>query len=520
MANIFDFVPRPKLKRSHFNLSHPHITSFDMGKLVPVLCAEVLPGDKWRQKTIFKCISSPFVAPVFSDVSIRHYSFFAPSRLLTPDWERIIAGKQNDDAADTTPDGVVNRVPGITFETLLRRSTAIPGVTGRNYVAATRQGSLWDYLGLPPISTVNAGLPTSAPQPDDLFLSELPFRGYQRIYFEWFRNEDTFVRATPYTDCWTISGPCGSGTGAQELVNFNQMLSLRSVQWEKDYLTSALPWPQRGPTVYIPGVNPDVPEDGTIANLAVARAVKRFLDVAARAGNRLKEHYFGHWGVNNRDERLQRTEYLCGTRSPLFVSEVLQTSSTDTTSPQANPSGLGQSINSAHQFTHYVPEDGYIFTIAVVVPRPVYQQNIHRMWLRQTKFDYALPEFANLPEQEINTYEALAPWLRQQTRYSGVFGYTGRFNEYRYLPGRVSGAFRTGSSDAPLDYWHFGRDLLNEGLGSNNPISISNPFTTATVPTRPFAIDPTVYPNQSLWFEYYHEIHVRRSLPKHGIGQY
>lgn len=520
MVNIFDYVPRPKIKRSYQDDSHSVTLSCDMGKLIPVLCKEVLPGEKVKQHTGYKVIMSPMVAPIMHDVNVRLYSFFVPSRLLTPNWETFIAGFQNSDAGDSDPDtgSLYALLPGIDSASLSSIGTETT-TTDRYDVPSCHAGTLWDYFGLPPIDAssssgsdpIMVGIDSSD---SDLWISELPFRAYQRVWDEWFRNE-SIEGSAESTYIYSGSAQAIAGPNNGLLTN---LLQLRGINWEKDYFTSALPWPQRGPTVYIPGVNPADPEDGTIGNLAIARALKRFLDTAARAGNRLKEHLFGHWGVNNRDERLQRSEFITGSSAPLIIGEVLQTSSTDDVSPQGNPSGRSLTLNFDHKFTHYCPEDGYILTLMAVVPKPVYQQGIHRMFKRRSKFDYALPEFVHLPEQEITSYEVAAPWIRPSWHSDTVFGYTGRYNEYRYLPNRVAGVFRSLSQRDSLSYWTMARDFTEE-FGANKPV-LSSQFVRCTPTGRIFSVSPQAKPNQSLWFMIHHSIIARKPIPKHGIGKY
>ena len=49
--SIFTKVKAPKLPSSVFNLSHEAKLSCNMGDLVPILCQEILPGDKFKVST-------------------------------------------------------------------------------------------------------------------------------------------------------------------------------------------------------------------------------------------------------------------------------------------------------------------------------------------------------------------------------------------------------------------------------------------------------------------------------------
>ena len=83
-----------------------------------------------------------------------------------------------------------------------------------------------------------------------------------------------------------------------------------------------------------------------VADLRLAFQIHKFLERNARAGARYTEFLRSHFGVSPRDERLQRPEYIGGSKAPVIISEVLQTGSSDATSPQGNMAGHGISVNS------------------------------------------------------------------------------------------------------------------------------------------------------------------------------
>lgn len=76
-----------------------------------------------------------------------------------------------------------------------------------------------------------------------------------------------------------------------------------------------------------------------INDLRLAFQIQKFLERNNRAGARYTEFLKAHFGVNPRDDRLQRPEYIGGSRAPVIISEVLQTSETATT-PQGTLAGL------------------------------------------------------------------------------------------------------------------------------------------------------------------------------------
>lgn len=126
-----------------------------------------------------------------------------------------------------------------------------------------------------------------------------------------------------------------------------------------------------------------------------------------RAGARYTEFLKAHYGESPRDERLQRPEYIGGSKSPVIISEVLQTSSTDVTSPQGNLAGHGMAVDRTFAAKYHAQEFGLIMGIMSIMPSAAYQQGIDRQWLRRTKFDFYFPEFANLSEQAIEMAKSM-----------------------------------------------------------------------------------------------------------------
>lgn len=188
------------MKRSKHSLSNYKLLSCDMGELVPVGLTEVLPGDTIQHATSALIRCSPLLSPVMHPVNARIHHWFVPHRLTWDDWEDFITGG---------PDG---------NDTSVFPTVTIGGGSG----AAI--GSLADYLGVP--TGVN-----------NIECSALPFRAYQLIWNEWYRDQDLETEAAIST---------ASGADA------TTSLALANCSWEKDYFTSARPWEQKGPAVTVP----------------------------------------------------------------------------------------------------------------------------------------------------------------------------------------------------------------------------------------------------------------------------
>jgi hypothetical protein len=205
------------------------------------------------------------------------------------------------------------------------------------------------------------------------------------------------------------------------------------------------------------------------------------------------------FGVASSDKRLQRPEYITGTKSPVVVSEVLQSSATDSTSPQGNMAGHAVSVTNGNYDSYNVEEHGFIIGVMNVNPKPAYMQGINRMWNKITDpTQYYFSSFANIGEQEVLNKEIFAYDANQEE----TFGYIPRYAEYRYLENRVCGNFRT-----DLQFWHQARLF-------NNPPALNQQFVECQPDKRIFAVTlPTV---NSLYAQIYNKITSIRPLPKYG----
>ena len=151
---------------------------------------------------------------------------------------------------------------------------------------------------------------------------------------------------------------------------------------------------------------------------------------------------------------MQIPEYLGGYRLPINVSQVIQTSATDNTSPQGNTAALSVTTMNKGMFTKSFTEHGFIMGLAVVRTDQTYQQGIERMWSRKGRYDYYWPVLANIGEQAILNKEIYAQGTAKDEE---AFGYQEAWADYRYKPSKVTGLFRSNAQQS-LDAWHYAQD--------------------------------------------------------------
>lgn len=190
----FSLVPSVNIQRSVFNRSSNYKTTLDGGFLVPFFVDEALPGDTFHlQVSMLARMTTPIV-PVMDNAKLDFFFFSVPNRLLWDNWQRFNGEQDN---------------PGDSTDYLIPQLKTVNGFTTH---------SLADYFGLP------TGVP-------GLSVSALPFRAYNLIYNEWFRDQNL-----------VDSAPVPRGDETDDIEQF----PLRRRGKRHDYFTSCLPWPQKG----------------------------------------------------------------------------------------------------------------------------------------------------------------------------------------------------------------------------------------------------------------------------------
>lgn len=207
--NRFSAIPRAQIQRSVFNRSHDYKTTFDSGYLVPFYVDEVLPGDSFKLNCSIFCRLATPIVPFMDNLYLETFFFFVPNRLVWKHWENFMGQQDN---------------PGDSTDYLIPQTVA-----GNSGFAV---GSVADYFGIP----------TSV---KGLSVSSLPFRAYQLIYNEWFRDENLQDRV----GAWAPAAPHKDDpVGDWNDTNSTGLTLLRRNKYH-DYFTSALPWPQKGDAV-------------------------------------------------------------------------------------------------------------------------------------------------------------------------------------------------------------------------------------------------------------------------------
>lgn len=189
----------------------------------------------------------------------------------------------------------------------------------------------------------------------------------------------------------------------------------------------------------------------TINALREAFQVQKFLETSARSGSRYRELVRGFFNVTLSDKTVQIPEYLGGDRFMINVQQVVQTSSTDESSPQGNAAAISVTPFRKHICTKSFEEHGFFFILGCIRHDRTYQQGLEPMWSRKERLDYYFPVFAHLGEQAILNKEIFLQGVPEDDQ---AFGYQEAWSDYRMKPNIVTGAMRSNYTGT-LDAWHY-----------------------------------------------------------------
>ena len=507
MQHRFSEVPSVDIPRSQFDRSHGHKTTFDAGYLVPIFIDEVLPGDTFKLDMAgFARLATPYF-PIMDNMVMDTFFFEVPCRLVWDNFKKAMGERANPgDSVDYTVP-VIDDINNIANETLA------------------------DYFGIPTQVAANQEV------------NAMPFRAYNLIWNEWFRDQNL-----------QDSLPVNTDQGPDNIADYTLQRRCK----RHDYFTACLPWLQKGDAVQLslgtqapvkrmanaPGwsafdhntsnltgagtvstqaggtlavsgtrVSLYPPPDSMYSDLTEATAstvnelrqavqTQRLLEKDARSGTRYTEIVQSHFGVTSPDARQQRPEYLGGGSTPVSISPV---SRTDASAGEVG--GLGTTHFQNHGFTKSFTEHGYVIGLICVRADLTYQEGLEKLWSRSTRYDFYWPTLAHLGEQAVLNKEIYvdATTVGDDSQ-NDVFGYQERYAELRYKPSKITGKMR--SNDAlSLDPWHLSVEFGAQPTLDSTFIEENPPIDRIIrVPSEPHFI-----------FDSYLRLQCTRPLPVYSV---
>lgn len=511
----FDVEPSPGRERNKFGYVAKRHCTFDAGDLVPFMHFPVLPGDDLNFNPLFLIrMSNPFVSPVMDEIYINYYFFLTYNRFVFDDWNAFMGEviQQNPDYDESG-----DNIGGESLTTPPYNSSGqyeLPTMWIKpqsNGDPAFAIGSLYDNFALP-YNVGNNGYE----------IQTLPLRHYNLIYNEYFRDENLqsfapvpksigpdkigqykMMQVSKYADYFTGSLPflqkgpeVAIGlTGDIPVTTMNPLTSVSSVPLEmratgtgnidsnihyygsnagdsyvRGFQTATSP--ATGPTFYPANLwaNLGLANSVALAQLRLAFQLQRFYEGQARSGTRYIEYVHFMFNEYIPDAQLLRPKFIGGGKIMINVNPVTQTSNTtDAPSTLGTLAAFGVAFHdSKKRISCHVQEHGYVIGVMCARTNLSYQQGLRRDWSYRDRLDFYTPTLAHLAEQDIKNKELCCTGI---TEYDdGVFGYIGRYDEYRTTFSEVTGAFR---DNAPLSLKTY---QLGEFFDVSNPGTASQGF--------------------------------------------
>lgn len=548
-SNVFNTIQVKPPSSSLFDLAHTRTQSQRIGYIYPSMAVEMLPGSVASYEINTLARLAPTLAPVMGNINVYSHTFFVPFRLLWRNFKWHITGGNYPTDTPNPPQFSVEPGP-VTPAHLAPRSKSLSDYLGlpvlQNGFIQTPVTTfyhqayqrIWaDYYrdqDLQPITDEEEALgyyyaEFDGVTTDDWYLQlhTIRRRAYRHDYFTsarpWAQKGSPVSMPVTFDDAEVYSSQFEKGTETWGLFGSNLATYPVGPIMQGDPLVSVLPGPTGETSLYgahFPGhpvtYNPngdlfaslkDITATSNINDLRTAYSLQRWLEKNARAGSRYVELLRAHFNVTAKDSRLQRPEYVGGSKTPLQISEVLQTAPATEESPTPQGTMAGHSIatSGSKRMKYKAHEHGILMTLTSVVPEMVYMnQGIDRKFTRFDRFDYAWPDFANTGEQAIKRvelfYDHVDPSINDQT-----FGYIPVYSEYRWHPSQVAGEMR----ESNLDYWHTGRKLTGSPTLSEEFITVYDEDYRKLFPV-------TLSTYDDVYISFYHDLRMRHPLPKYG----
>lgn len=518
---------------SQVDLSCTHTTTSDWLRLFPIYIEEMCPSDTFHADVNISAKLAQMATKMNGSAHIDVHAFFVPNRLLHDGWNAFILG-------ETMSNLTTNNLPYVTPAKINAAFADYESHGDSGRVTSHAFASFLSNFGIP-CEMYKDGVGNKCWRvvpsiPTDYKFSVLPFRAYQKIFWDWYRDSQQIPESNKNSYLDTSNGLVSS---------FGSQYSLRYRCFMKDYITTALRSPQVGSGGIVSNSyvfsgtggnsaavtartsagsqtgNPSnisyfsigadasaqnsVSSVASVASLRFANAMQRFCERLNVVGTRPMERLLALFGVQPTAERLDMAEYLGNKVVPLNFEALTNDAATNVldSANYNNPFGIditgqakdmGTSVGTgggqgqSETFSFRATEHGIFMVIASIVPDYTYKNRIPRSLIRglmtadTDRTAFLLPDFEGTGYQHLMLSEVVVPtsldnpsssWLTNY-KTGQVVGYQPRYEEYRSHMSMVAGDYVVGEGADSLQATLFTRDYVGE-FGSPTQITAATP---------------------------------------------
>ena len=517
-------LPAGKMKRNLFDLSNQHLSTFNIGRLIPIMNKPVLPGDVLNLRHEIQIRFLPMYWPIMSFMDLSVHYFYVPWRVLFSDFEECLKDKDNEFPLTRLDLG---------------------GYYGSSDTNLLNTDSLGCYMGLPTEGTF--------PIQDTNPITIWRYLAYLKIYDYYYRNQSIQEELLDFD---VEHGVQSVGTYTYPDINRHIFDRPKFRNWGRDYFTTALPTAQAGEDVLVPLFDENqsaylklnngsgTAEDATwsangtlsygslgsptwaqldteslnndaahLREFRLAAQLLEYYEMQGRSGyhENYRDTIIARFGIDPMPGVVDEPVYIGGSKSGISVQDVMSTadilnSSDEVSTPLGDYAGKAQGLQSSKGHRFYAKEWGTVIGIASIRPNSMYQQGMERYYRMRNTMDLPWPEFAHIGDQEINNEELL--WRYNGTgvnENSGTWGYQPRYEEWRQSLDTVAGQMRNTFTD-----FHLGR-IFSDLPGLTDAFLQMNDVRTNDVFKKVDNTDHEVFAN------IVNDVKIYRNLPKFGI---
>ena len=508
--------PATKAYNKIDTLGFSHLTTLDIGQIVPLLVIETIGGGKYNVPSHHFMRTAPLVKPTYGNFSFRTVAGFVPFTQVAFDAEAFIDGK-------TAFEGVTPKSRNIPMTVFCKYVTGVGLNPSYNIMAA---GTSTDYDATIVSATgvryyrkfttygkyvykVLNSLGYTLPQNIDLqstsswfttvgrwSLCAYPLLCFAKLYNDYMSQSQrfnssvltNFLRCVKYDITTT-----GYTNGLIDEAGLDIIFSNIKLCYENDYFTSC--WQNPNSPLYtseslnsveIPSaasnsiVNNTTNDVNLQSSVSMISATDHRIYVQQRAidmlrefdnwvrrnnyvGSRVVQQVYARFGIKPDDYRSHYAHIINITKSPVQVGDVtaMASSTTEVLGDYAGKAIVSDDLN----FNYVATDRGMLFLLGYITVKPMNPYGFDRTVLRSKPFDFYTPEFDGLGANAVSYGELFA---NPKVDGSGdtsidnvVFGFTERYNEYRFGRDKITGEFRKFDNNADDNTWHTGRLLTN-----------------------------------------------------------
>lgn len=488
--------------RSDLDLSFTHLTTMDFGQIQPLMARETVPGDDFTVRPSFFSRMAPLARPTYGKFSFKTVYGFVPYHMIADDAEAWLAGKSTWEG--TTTHHRYTRVSDI-VDFVSNYATESTGAADTDFAYYDTEEELvkltFTPLGRYYVKVLNSlgyALPenyhASVIADSTKKLSAYPLLAFFKLYNDYMSQSQRYNTSQLSAFLRNVKHGISqdgyaASTGRISAIGLETLFHDLVLNYENDYFTSAWRYPNKpidesfaADEHSVPGYNGDPVVAGyTTDNTLFSnnedslgslgqRALdflKSFDDWVRRnnySGSRAVQQVYSRFGIKTSDYRSNYAEVIDTKSSPVQVGDVTATADTD---GAALGEYAGKGImNFDTSFRYQANDYGMLFVLGYFTVTPMNAFGFDRSVLRSEPLDYYNPEFDGIGGEAITAGEyftdpaSIGDDSADASKDSDVFGFTERYNNYRFSRDMITGDFRLGSM-SDMDVWHTGRFLTS-----------------------------------------------------------